>query len=219
MHLTLTPQNGARVESANVIADWKGSEHPEQVVIVSGHLDSWDLGTGAIDDGAGVVVSMEAVHLMQQLRIRPRRTIRMIAWMNEEHGTDGAKTYAEEHAGAVASHTAALESDLGAGHPRGITYVGKPELEEWLKPVARVLDSLGASTIERGPDAGEDIASLTEKGVPSFTPTQDSRFYFNYHHTAADTIDKVNERELNENAAVMAVLAYALADSAEPAPR
>lgn len=219
MHLTLTPQNLPRVESANVIGDWKGSANPEQVVIVSGHLDSWDLGTGAIDDGAGVVVAMEAIHLMQKLGLHPRRTIRFVAWMNEEHGTDGAKTYAAEHAADVSNHTAAIESDLGAGHPGGITYAGKPELSEYLKPVAETLASIGARTLERGQDAGEDISPLTEKGVPSFTPSQDSRFYFNYHHTAADTIDKVNVRELNENAAVMAVLAFALADSPTLPPR
>lgn len=219
MHLTLTPQNLPRVESANVIADWRGSVHPEQVVIVSGHLDSWDLGTGAIDDGAGVAVSMEAIHLMQKLGLHPKRTIRFIAWMNEEHGTDGARTYFEEHKTDLANHIGALESDLGAGHPGGITYVGKPELVQFLKPVGNVLSSIGASNVNPGPDAGEDISFLTEKGVPSFTPTQDSRFYFNYHHTAADTIDKVNLRELNENAAVMTVLAYALADSGALPPR
>ena len=219
MHLTLTPQNLPRVESANVIADWKGATNPDQIVLVSGHLDSWDLGTGAIDDGAGVVVAMEAIHLMQKLGLHPRRTIRLVAWMNEEHGIDGAKTYAAEHAGEIANHIGALESDFGAGHPGGITYAGKPELTEFLKPIAAVLEPIGAATLDSGPDTGEDIAVLTEKGVPSFTPSQDPRFYFNYHHTAADTIDKVNQRELNENAAVMTVLAFALADSSSSAPR
>jgi Zn-dependent M28 family amino/carboxypeptidase len=219
MHLTLTPQNLPRVESANVIADWKGSTNPERVVIVSGHLDSWDLGTGAIDDGAGVAVAMEAIHLMQKLDLHPKCTIRFIAWMNEEHGTDGAKTYFGDHKADLTNHVAALESDLGAGHPDGITYVGKPDLVDFLRPVTTVLAPIGVATLTKGPDAGEDIGYLTEQGVPSFTPTQDSRFYFNYHHTAADTIDKVNLRELNENAAVMTVLAFALAESTTPVPR
>ncbi len=219
MRLVLTPKTLPRTESDNVIADWKGSEHPEQIVIVSGHLDSWDLGTGAIDDGAGIAVSMQAIHLLKQLGIHPKRTIRFIAWMDEEQGSDGAQTYAKEHALEMANHVGALESDLGAGHPAGITYVGKPELERWLRPVARVLQPIGAGPVEHGPDAGEDISFINEKGVPGFTPTQDSRFYFNYHHTAADTFDKVNERELNENAAVMTVLSYALADASEAAPR
>jgi Zn-dependent M28 family amino/carboxypeptidase len=219
MRLVLTPQTLPRAESYNVIADWKGSEHPEQVVIVSGHLDSWDLGTGAIDDGAGIAVSMQAIHLLSQLGIRPKRTVRFIAWMDEEQGSEGAQTYARENAGQIQNHVGALESDLGAGHPAGVTFTGTPELASWLRPVARVLEPIGASTMEQGPEVGEDISFLNEKGVPGFTPTQDSRFYFSYHHTAADTFDKVNEHELNENAAVMTVLSYALADASETAPR
>ena len=219
MKLVLTPQTLPRTDSYNVIADWRGSDHPEQIVIVSGHLDSWDLGTGAIDDGAGVVVSMQAIHLLQKLGVHPRRTVRVVAWMDEEQGSDGAQTYANEHAAELADHVGAIESDFGSGHPAGITYVGKPELEQWLRPVAGVLQAIGAATLDHGPEAGEDISFINDKGVPGFSPTQDGRFYFNYHHTAADTFDKVNPRELNENAAVMAVLSYALADSSKPAPR
>jgi carboxypeptidase Q len=219
MHLTLTPKDLPHVESANVIADWKGSEHPEQVVIVSGHLDSWDLGTGAIDDGAGVVVSMEVIRLLHELELHPKRTIRFIAWMDEEHGGEGATTYAQEHATELANHMGALESDLGAGHPGGIAYVGAPQLEAWLRPAAAALEPIGAGGLVRVPFAGEDIEALTAKGVPSFSPNQDSRSYFNYHHTAADTFDKVTAVELNENAAVMAVVAYALADASVAAPR
>jgi carboxypeptidase Q len=217
MRLVLTPQHHPNVDSYNVIADWKGSEHPEQVVIVSGHLDSWDLGTGAIDDGAGIVVSMQAIHLLQKLGIHPKRTVRFIAWMDEEQGGEGAETYAKEHAADLANHIGAIESDLGAGHPIGIMAAGKPDLADWLRPVGHALAPIGAAAVTPSPEAGEDIGFL--KGVPQFAPNQDSRFYFNYHHTAADTFDKVNPQELNENAAVMTVLAYALADSAIPAPR
>jgi len=219
MHLTLTPQTLPKVESYNVIADWKGSTHPEQVVIVSGHLDSWDLGTGAIDDGAGVVVSMQAIHLMQKLGLHPQRTIRFIAWMDEESGSEGAATYAADHAAEIKDHVGALESDLGCDHPTGITFAGAPALSEWLAPVAHQLEPIGASLVTSGSDVGEDVASVVSKGVPGFSPSQDSRYYFNYHHTAADTFDKVDPRRLGENAAVMAVLAYALADSSSPAPR
>jgi carboxypeptidase Q len=219
MRLTLTPQTLPDAESFNVIADWKGTEHPEQVVIVSGHLDSWDLGTGAIDDGAGVVVSMQVIHLLHDLEIHPRRTVRFVAWMSEEEGSQGAAQYMIDHKDDVANHIGAIESDLGADHPSGIFYAGKPALGQWLRPVAQVLDAIGAETNVASPETGEDIDGLTEKGVPSFAPLQDSRFYFNYHHTAADTFDKVDPKHLSENAAVMTVLAYALADSAEPAPR
>ena len=219
MHLTLTPRRLPDGESYNVIADWQGTEHPEQVVLVSGHLDSWDLGTGAIDDGAGVVVSMQAVHLLKQLGIHPRRTVRMIAWMSEEEGSEGAAAYMKEHAAEMGNHVAAIESDLGADHPTGIYFAGKTELGLWLRPVAEVLDANGAGELVAAPETGEDIGAMTKHGVPSFAPVQDSRFYFNYHHTAADTFDKVDRKHLNENAAIMAVLAYALADSPEPAVR
>jgi carboxypeptidase Q len=219
MHLTLTPQTLPKVESYNVIADWKGTEHPEQLVIVSGHLDSWDLGTGAIDDGAGVAVSMQAVHLLKQLGVHPRRTIRFVAWMDEEQGTEGGRDYAIAHANDLTNHIAAIESDLGAGHPTGFYVVGKPALEEWMRPVAQALDAIGASIIKHAEEAGSDVDPMNQKGIPGFAPIQDGRFYFNYHHTPADTFDKVDPRELSENAAVMTVLAYALADSPTPAPR
>jgi len=219
LKVTLTPQTMPDADSYNVIADWKGTEHPEQVIIVSGHLDSWDLGTGAIDDGAGVVVSMQAIHLLSQLGIHPKRTVRFVAWMSEEEGSEGAATYAKDHAADIPNHIGAIESDLGAGHPTGIYVDGKPELEKWLRPVAQTLQPIGAGGLISSPEAGEDISALNAKGVPGFAPIQDSRFYFNYHHTAADTFDKVDPKELNENAAVMTVLAYALADASEAAPR
>jgi Spy/CpxP family protein refolding chaperone len=219
LHLTLTPQTLPDADSYNVIADWKGTDHPEQVVIVSGHLDSWDLGTGAIDDGAGVVVSMQAIHLLHELGIHPRRTVRFVAWMSEEEGSEGAAQYMVDHKDEAANHIGAIETDGGADHPTGIYYAGKPALGEWLQPVAQVLNAIGAETLVTAGGVGEDVQGLTVKGVPSFAPVQDSRFYFNYHHTAADTFDKVDPKHLNENAAVVTVLAYALADSAEAAAR
>jgi carboxypeptidase Q len=219
MHLTLTPQTLPDAEGYNVIADWKGSEHPEQVVVVSGHIDSWDLGTGALDDGAGVAVSMETIHALHELGIHARRTVRMIAWMSEEEGSEGAAAYMTDHKDETPHHIGAIESDLGADHPAGIYYAGKPELGQWLRPVAEVLNAIGAGTLIAAPGVAEDIDGLTRKGVPSFAPMQDNRFYFNYHHSAADTLDKVDAKHLNENAAVLAVLGYALADSAEAAPR
>lgn len=213
LHLTLTTQTLPPAESYNVIADWKGSEHPEEVVIVSGHLDSWDLGTGAIDDGAGVAAAMQAIHLMKQLGLHPRRTIRFVAWMAEEEGSQGAESYAKDHASDISHHVGAIESDLGAGHPTGILFTGKPELAKWLRPISDVLLPIGAATATPAEETGADIEFLAVQGVPTFAPNQDSRFYFNYHHTPADTFDKVDPKELGENAAVMSVLAYALADA------
>jgi len=219
LHLTLTPQTLPDAPSYNVIADWKGTEHPEQIVLVSGHLDSWDLGTGAIDDGAGVAVSMQAIHLLSSLGIHPRRTVRFVAWMSEEEGSQGGAAYMTDYKDQIANHIAANETDSGADHPTGIDYAGKPELRQWLRPVSGVLDSIGAQSLVATQEAGADIDGLTEKGVPSFSPIQDSRTYFNYHHTAADTFDKVDPRQLAETAAINTVLAYALADSPDPAPR
>lgn len=219
MHLILTPQKFPDTTGYNVIADWKGSVHPEQIVIVSGHLDSWDLGTGAIDDGAGVAVSMQTIHLLKTLNLHPRRTVRFVAWMSEEEGSEGAAAYVAEHKADIPNHVGALESDLGADHPTGIYYAGKSALGAWLQPLSPVLEPIGAEMLAAAPETGEDIAGLTLDDVPSFAPIQDSRFYFNYHHTAADTFDKIDPKHLSENAAIMAVLSYALADSAEPAPR
>jgi carboxypeptidase Q len=212
MKLVLTPQTLPDIESANVIADIKGSEHPEQVVIVSGHLDSWDLGTGAIDDGAGVAVSMETANLIQKLRLKPKRTIRVIAWMNEENGEAGSKQYAKDHEKEISNHFAAMETDGGAGHPLGINIKAKPEVKKMLAPVATILQESGAGNLHLVEHCGADIEPLEKAGVPSFSPIQDSRFYFNYHHTAADTLDKIVPKELAENSAVVAVAAYALAN-------
>jgi carboxypeptidase Q len=219
MKLVLTPQTLPDVESANVIADIKGSEYPEQVIIVSGHLDSWDLGTGAIDDGAGVAVSMEAANLIQKLHLKPKRTIRVIAWMNEENGEAGSKQYAKDHEKEFSNHFAALETDGGAGHPIGVNIKAKPEVKEMFAAVANILQESGAGILDLVEHCGADIEPLEKAGVPAFSPIQDSRFYFNYHHTAADTLDKIVPKELAENSAVVAVVAYALATMEQPLPR
>jgi Zn-dependent M28 family amino/carboxypeptidase len=217
MKLVLTPQQLPDVESYNVIGDIKGTEHPEQLVIVSGHLDSWDLGTGAIDDGAGIAVSMETANLVQKLHLKPKRTIRVIAWMNEENGSRGSKQYAKDHANE--DHFGAIETDLGAGHPLGINIKGKPEVKKFLAPVAAILQNSGAGVLNLVEHCGADIEPLEKTGVPCFSPIQDSRFYFNYHHTAADTLDKIVPKELAENAAVVAAAAYALANMEQRLPR
>ena len=220
MHLTLTCQTLPDVESANVIADLKGTEHPEQVVIVSGHLDSWDLGTGAIDDGTGVVTAMGTAAVLHELGIRPRRTLRVIAWMNEEHGLNGANTYAQEHSAEFSNHIAAIESDGGAGHPLGWYVFGSDKTREALGPVSDVLRPIGGWLIEASPGPpGADIGPLGSARIPGMAPMVDDRTYFDYHHTAADTFDKVNPKNLAENVAVMAVLADWLVEMAEPLPR
>ncbi|MGE0884212.1 MAG: M20/M25/M40 family metallo-hydrolase [Blastocatellales bacterium] len=220
LKLALTPQTLPDAESANVIADLKGSEFPNQVIIVSGHLDSWDLGTGAIDDAAGVAVAMQVANLCKQLGLKPKRTIRVIAWMNEENGGRGGQTYFQNQKDNLANHIAAIESDLGAGHPTGFSAFVKPQAMPMLQPIANLLQSSGAGLLRlSGSPVEADISPLQRAGVPGFGLIQDNRTYFDYHHTPADTFDKVVPRELAENAAVMAVLAYAIANLPEPLPR
>ena len=220
IHLTLTPRTLPVAVSYNVIADLKGSEKPVEVVIVSGHLDSWDLGTGALDDACGVAVSMQVPYLLKQLNVRPKRTIRMIAYMNEENGLAGGTEYGREQGSKIQQHFAAIESDLGASHPLGILFTGRQEIQGYLAPISNVLRSHGASLIQQQDGGvGADIGPLTQLGVPSFAPFFDTRTYFNYHHTAADTFDKIEPRQLAELGSLMAVLAYGLADLEQPLPR
>jgi carboxypeptidase Q len=220
MHLTLTPHRLPDVTSYNVVADLKGTEHPEQVVIVSGHLDSWDLGTGAIDDAAGVVVAMETAHVLQQLHLRPKRTLRVVAWMDEESGGGGRDAYTKAHVAEFPNHIAVMESDLGAGHPLGFDARISLAAMEMLKPVQNVLQAFGANLIKLTTySPGADISTMSKAGVPALGVKQDGRTYFNYHHTAADTLDKIVPRELRENAAAMAVMGYALAAMSPSLPR
>jgi carboxypeptidase Q len=225
MKLLLTPKklpdttsyNVINATSYNVIADLKGSERPDEIVVVGGHLDSWDLGTGALDDAVGVAMAMQTVYTLKQLKLRPRRTIRVVAFMNEENGFVGAIKYAEEE--KPEKHFAAIEGDLGASHPIGFIFAGKQEALPFLQPLAAILNKQGAGQINVQPNASSDISTLTARGVPSFGPWFDTRTYFNYHHTAADTFDKVVPKELAENCSVMAVLAYGLANLEQPLPR
>ncbi|GAC1432175.1 MAG: M28 family metallopeptidase [Terriglobales bacterium] len=220
MRLVLTSQTSAPVIGHNVVADLKGSEHPEQVVIVSGHLDSWDLGTGAIDDGAGIVVAMETAELIQQLHLHPKRTIRVIAWVDEENGGSGHDAYAKAHASEFANYMGAMESDSGAGHPLGFNAKVAPAALPVLQSIADILRSTGSNIVRPVDESpGADIAPMEKSGVPLLGLMQDSRKYFNYHHTAADTLDKVVPQELRENAAAMAVMGYALAEIDETLPR
>lgn len=220
MHLTLTPQKLPDVISYNVIGDLKGSEHPEQIVVVSGHLDSWDLGTGAIDDGAGVAVAMEAAEIVQRLHLHPKRTIRVIAWMDEESGGAGSQAYRKDYLNDFPHYAGAIESDAGAAHPLGFEAKMTDKAAELLRPALNTLRSIGASTLQESTyPPGADIAGMSETGVPALGIMQDGRTYFHYHHTAADTLDKIVPGELRENAAAMAVMGYALASMKDLLPR
>jgi len=220
MHLTLTPQHLPDTTGYNVVADIKGSEHPEQIIVVSGHLDSWDLGRGAIDDGAGVVISMATAEVLQRLHIRPRRTLRVIAWMDEENGGGGHAAYAQSHAAEMVNHIATIESDAGAAHPLGFSAKLSPAAVAALRPILEVLRPIGATVVRpTNVSPGSDIEPLVEAGVPGLGIIQDGRKYFDSRHPAADTLDKVDPQELRENAAAMAVMGYTLAAMPDPLPR
>jgi carboxypeptidase Q len=219
LRLALSSDLHEEVDSYNVIADLKGSKHPEQVVIVSGHLDSWDLGTGALDDGVGVAIAMATAKLLHEQDVRPNRTIRIVAWMGEERGLLGARSYGREHGPVIADHFAAIETDSGSGHAMGIYTTGDRALSTLFQPIAAVLDESGAGILREQKDPAPDLIPLYFRGVPAFAPMQDTRKYFDYHHTAADTLDKVNPQEMRENIAVVSVLSYALATMNQDLPR
>lgn len=216
MHLTLTPQNLPDADSFNVIADLPGTDKADEVVIVSGHLDSWDLATGAHDDGTGVVGAMGVIDTLNKLKLKPRRTIRVIAWMNEENGTQGGKTYFENNKARLEKHFAAIESDSGGGRPFGFIGSVTPPMVKYFAPLKNALQPIGAGIFERRDYAGAaDTGPLERAGVPVFMPLVDASSYFSYHHTPADTLDKVSPLELKRHVAVMTSLTWYLANMEE----
>ncbi len=217
--LTLGCRTLPDAESANAVGELRGRSLPGEVVVIGGHMDSWDLGTGAIDDGAGVAVSMEALRILKKLDLRPRRTLRAVLFMNEENGGRGGQGYVEAHASELEKHVAAIESDSGAGHPLGFSVNAGPGGDATVRELAARLRGLGSTDIEAGGAGGSDIAPMLASGIPLLGLRQDMTEYFNWHHSAADTLDKVNPRDLADNAAAMAFMAYALAELKEPLPR
>jgi carboxypeptidase Q len=220
LKLKLLPQKLPDVDSHNVLADWSGRDLPEEIVIVSGHLDSWDLAQGAIDDGAGVASAMGAVHLLQSLGLHARRTIRFVGWMSEENGSAGGQAYAKLNGGALTQQIAAIESDNGAGRPLGISAHVQPESLATFEPLRSALSPLGATILDRrGGAGGSDVAYLDAAGVPTLAPIVDTRTYFDYHHSAADTLDKVEPENIQRQVAVLAMMAYFIAELPEALPR
>jgi Zn-dependent M28 family amino/carboxypeptidase len=207
-------------DSFNVIADWPGTERPDEYVIVSGHLDSWDLGTGATDDGVGVIAAAGVLEVLQHLQLHARRSIRFVGWADEENGGHGPTAYLNSPGGALANQCAAIESDMGAGRALGIEAAVANGTLAALQPVVNALAPLGASVLQpQEGEVGSDIGPLQAAGVPGFAPLLDTRHYFDYHHTAADTLDKVDPRNLQTQVATMAILAYFLADADTCLPR
>lgn len=209
MHVVLTPKTLPDVESANVIAEIRGSEHPEEIVLIGGHLDSWDLGTGAIDDGSGVAMVMETMRLIKESGLRPKRTIRGVLFMNEENGLNGGRAYFASHRNE--KHIAAIETDAGAAAPTGFTTTLKGAALDTIVAKSTALDRLGAHRFEYAAQTGADTSFLIESGVPGFGLVPDPLHYFDYHHTPADTLDKIDPKELAQDTAAIAALAWTIA--------
>jgi carboxypeptidase Q len=200
------------------VAEVRGRELPDEVVLVGAHLDSWDLGTGAIDDGAGVAMVMEALHLLAREPRPPRRTVRAVLFANEEHGLSGALAYAERHAAELPRHVAAFEADAGAGRPLGFWVDAGPGAAALLRKLVEPIAGLVPPQVSAH-EGGADVQPLRYALVPVLELQQDVVHYFDWHHSAADTLDKVVPRELAESAAAVAWLAWALADAEEVLPR
>lgn len=214
MHLVLTPRSLPDVASSNVIAEIRGTERPEEIVLIGGHLDSWDLATGAIDDGSGVVMVMEALRAMKELGIRPKRTIRGVLFMNEENGLRGGRKYFESAAKReeIQKHIAAIESDAGAATPVGFITTLEGQNLDRTKARMKLLDRITPLRFDSSKHTGADTSPLTDAGVPGFGFVPNPRHYFDYHHTPADTLDKVDPKALAQDAAAVAALAYVIAE-------
>lgn len=212
MRLRLGCRDAGSAESANVIGEVVGRESPEEIVVLGAHLDSWDLGTGALDDGAGVAIVLEAARRIAHLAQRPRRTVRVVLFANEEFGLSGGKAYVAQHAEELPRHVAALESDLGTGRITRFRARVAARDEPQLPELARVLASLGIAFDAAPARGGSDIGPLGEAGVPLFDLPPDATTYFDFHHTADDTLDKVDRDGLAAAVAANGALALVLAD-------
>lgn len=203
-------------ESANAIGELVGREKPDEVVVIGGHIDSWDVGQGAHDDGGGCVIAMEAINLLRKLDLRPRRTIRVVLFTNEENGLRGGRAYAEDHKDELSKHVAAIESDSGVFAPRSYGVSINDEAKQaiavkQLADIVSLLERVGPIRADAG-GGGADIGPMAPAGVPTLGHEVDASRYFDYHHTPADTLDKVDPEELSKNVAALAVVAYVLAD-------
>jgi hypothetical protein len=234
VHLEMAAHMEPDAESGDVMGEIPGSEHPEEVVVLGGHIDSWDVGRGAQDDGSGIIASLQAVALIKKLGLQPRRTIRVVFWVNEENGGRGGEAYRAWVGDAVKNHVAAIEMDGGAEAPRGFGYgaggfgggrgrgaqrevtaqVLNPAAENsmaMLKQIGKLLERIGAGEITGG-GGGSDIGPLTNDGVPGLGERSVGTHYFDWHHTETDTLDKVDPEDFRKSVAAMAVMSYILAD-------
>jgi carboxypeptidase Q len=218
VRLTMTARMMPDAQSRNVVAELRGTASPDEVVVMGGHIDSWDVGRGAMDDAGGVVVAWEAIRILKELGLRPRRTIRVVGWTNEENGLRGGNAYRDAHRAELDKHIAAIESDGGVFKPLGFGFTGSDSAFAIVRQIGSLLAGIGAGEIARG-GGGADIGPIMALGVPGLGLNVDGTKYFWYHHTDADTVDKLDQREVALCVAVMAVMAYVLADMPDRLPR
>jgi hypothetical protein len=214
VHLEMSAHVEPDADSGDVIGEIPGSEHPEEIVVMGGHIDSWDVGQGAQDDGAAIMASLEAAALIHRLGLKPRRTLRIAFWVNEENGGRGGESYREFVKEQIRNHVAAIEMDGGAETPRGFGAGVDDRSMALLQQIGKLLDRVGAGEITGG-GGGADIAPLLRDGVPGLGERTTGAHYFDWHHTEADTLDKVDPDDFRKNLAAMAVMGYVLADMPE----
>lgn len=206
-------------ESFNVVGEIRGSERPDEIVLVGGHFDSWDPGTGASDDGVGCIVTWEAARLMKKLNIRPKRTVRVVLFTNEENGLRGGNAYRDQHAAEAANHVFAVESDSGVFAPARLGFTGSDAARKLINEIATLLAPIGMSEISGG-GGGADIGPIATLGkVPMMAYGGDSTKYFTIHHTPADTIDRIDPKEVSTAAASLAAMIYVVADMPQTLPK
>ncbi|MDQ3069425.1 MAG: M20/M25/M40 family metallo-hydrolase [Acidobacteriota bacterium] len=219
LRLRMQARTAADAPSFNVVGEIRGRELPDEVILLGGHFDSWDVGTGASDDAVGCIVTWEALRLIKKMGLQPRRTIRVVLWTNEENGLRGGNAYAEAHAAAASSHVLALESDSGVFEPASIGMTGSDASRAVMTRVMSLLEPLGLQKL--GPaGGGADIGPIVQAGqVPAMSYSGDSTKYFTIHHTPADTVDRIAKAEISKAAAAIAVIAYVTADMPVRLPR
>jgi Zn-dependent M28 family amino/carboxypeptidase len=211
VHLEMGAHMEPDADSGDVVGEIPGREHPEEVVVIGGHIDSWDVGQGAQDDGAALMACLQAAALMKKLGLEPRRTVRVVFWVNEENGGRGGVAYRNWVGDRIANHVAAIEMDGGAEAPRGFAAAVDGSSLETLKQVGALLERIGAGEITGG-GGGADIGPVVQDGVPGLSERTVGTHYFDWHHTDADTLDKVAPDDFRRNMAAMAVMSYVLAD-------
>ena len=211
MKLSMEAHFEPDAQSYNVVAEWRGRERPDEIVVVGGHFDSWDVGAGASDDAGGCIVTWEALRLMKSLGLRPRRTVRVVLFTNEENGLRGGNAYRDQHAAELGNHIAMLESDGGVFDFDGFGFTGPDDARAVVNAIAGLLKGLGPSTVAAA-GGGADIGPAAEAGkIPTLSHNVKGD-YFLIHHTQADTIARITPKQVSDNAAAIAVMAYVIAD-------